>query len=204
MSAKEPAAGDRNSSNLMNRFDLTRRLVARLHREEAVIGGIGNNNFDLWASGGRPQNFYMLGSMGLACPVALGVALAQPQRRVIAIEGDGSILMQLGSLGTIAMLGPRNLTIVIMDNGSYQITGGQRTLTAYGTDVVAVAQGAGLALSAWATDEKDFELRMDRALADDGPWLIAARIDGEPPEAETERDPAQIRDRFMRGLGVKQ
>ena len=204
MSAKEPAAGNRISSKVMNRFDLTRRLVAKLHREEAVIGGIGNNNFDLWASGGRPQNLYMLGSMGLACPIALGVALAQPQRRVIAIEGDGSILMQLGSLGTIAMLGPGNLIVVIMDNGSYQITGGQPTLTACGTDVVAVARGAGLALSAWATDEKEFEQRIDRALAEDGPWLIAARIGAEPPVAETERDPAQIRDRFMRALGVKQ
>ena len=68
---------------VMNRFDLTCRLVARLTREEAVIGGIGNTNFDLWAAGQRPQNFYMLGSMGLACPIALGVALAQPQRRVL-------------------------------------------------------------------------------------------------------------------------
>ena len=203
MSSGEFAPGNRSSSKVMNRFDLTRRLVAKLHREEAVIGGIGNTNFDLWACGNRAQNFYMLGSMGLACPIALGVALAQPQRRVVAIEGDGSILMQLGSLGTIAMRRPGNLIIVIMDNGSYQITGGQPTLTASGTDIVAVARGAGLAQSAWAADEKDFELRVERALAEDGPWLIAARIDAEPPAAETERDPAQIRHRFMRGLGVK-
>ncbi len=83
----------------MNRFDITKRMVARLQHDEAVIGGIGYTNFDLWAAGRRPQNFYMLGSMGLAVPIALGVALAQPQRKVIALEGDGSILMQLGSLG---------------------------------------------------------------------------------------------------------
>jgi thiamine pyrophosphate-dependent acetolactate synthase large subunit-like protein len=187
----------------MNRFDLTRRLVAKLRGEEAVVAGIGNTNFDLWASGQRPQNFYMLGSMGLACPIALGVALAQPQRRVIAIEGDGSILMQLGSLGTIAAAGCRNLGVVIMDNGAYQITGGQPTLTARCVDIVAVARGAGLANSAWAADEADFERRIERALAGDGPWLVAARIESSPPAAETERDPAQIRDRFMRGLGVK-
>jgi thiamine pyrophosphate-dependent acetolactate synthase large subunit-like protein len=69
----------------MNRFDLIQRLVARLAHGEAVIGGIGNTNFDLWAAGQRPQNFYMLGSMGLAVPIALGVALAQPKRRVIAL-----------------------------------------------------------------------------------------------------------------------
>src|SRR5262249_2688394 len=84
---------DRNT-NGMNRFDVASRLVAKLKNEEAVIGGIGNTNFDLWAAGHRPQNWYMLGSMGLAFPIALGVALAQPKRRVFALEGDGSLLMQ--------------------------------------------------------------------------------------------------------------
>ena len=111
----------------MNRFDLTSRLVAKLKHEEAVIGGIGNTNFDLWSAGHRPQNFYMLGSMGLAFPIALGVALAQPQRRVIALEGDGSLLMQLGCLSTIASLKPKNLSLIVMDNGIYQITGAQPT-----------------------------------------------------------------------------
>ena len=92
----------REQAKVMNRFDITKRMVARLHHDEAVIGGIGYTNFDLWAAGRRPQNFYMLGSMGLAVPIALGVALAQPQRRVFALEGDGSILMQLGSLATVA------------------------------------------------------------------------------------------------------
>src|SRR5580692_12583212 len=100
----------------MNRFDLTQRLVARLHNDEAVVAGIGNTNFDLWAAKRRPQNFYMLGSMGLAVPIALGVALAQPHRKVIALEGDGSILMQLGSLSTVAARAVKNLCIVIMDN----------------------------------------------------------------------------------------
>ena len=93
------------NTKVMNRFDLTSRLVAKLKNEEAVVGGIGNTNFDLWAAGHRPQNFYMLGSMGLAFPIALGVALAQPKRRVFALEGDGSLLMQLGCLSTIAIVG---------------------------------------------------------------------------------------------------
>jgi len=88
------------NTKVMNRFDVTSRLIGKLKHEEAVIGGIGNTNFDLWAAGHRPQNFYMLGSMGLAFPIALGVALAQPSRRVFALEGDGSLLMQLGSLST--------------------------------------------------------------------------------------------------------
>jgi len=191
------------NTKVMNRFDLTKRLVARLKHEEAVIGGIGNTHFDLWASGRRPQNFYMLGSMGLAVPIAVGVALAQPNRRTIALEGDGSILMQLGSLATIATLQLKNLLIIVMDNAVYQITGAQKTATAFRTDIAAIARGAGVAKSAWAADEQDFEALVDRALAEDGPSLIAVRIDREPAVATTERDPAQIRDRFMRGLGVK-
>src|ERR1700743_3427827 len=102
----------RDEAKVMNRSDLTRQLVGKLTNHEAVIGGIGNTNFDLWAAGQRPENFYMLGSMGLATPIALGVASAQPQRRVVALEGDGSLLMQLGSLGTVATRAPKNLLMV--------------------------------------------------------------------------------------------
>jgi thiamine pyrophosphate-dependent acetolactate synthase large subunit-like protein len=187
----------------MNRFDLMKRLVARLHADEAVVAGIGNTNFDLLAAGHRPQNFYMLGSMGLAVPIALGVALAQPQRHVIAVEGDGSLLMQLGSLATVATLAPKNLTIVVMDNGVYQITGGQPAATAGACDLVAIARGAGIAGAHWANDEAAFEAAVDRALAAGGPAFIGARIDAEPAVTEPERDPARLKDAFMLGLGVR-
>ena len=101
MARSAPELNRQSPGKVMNRADLTKRLVGKLAHEEAVIGGIGNTNFDLFAAGHRPQNFYMLGSMGLACPIALGVALAQPQRGVIALEGDGSILMALGCLATV-------------------------------------------------------------------------------------------------------
>ena len=191
-----------HNAKVMNRFDLTKRLVGQLKREEAVIGGIGNANFDLWASGQRPQNFYMLGSMGLAVPIALGVAIAQPQRHVVALEGDGSLLMQLGCLATVAMRAPTNLTIVVWDNGIYQITGGQPTASASAADLVAIARGAGIAKSAWAADEEDFERLFAQALKG-GPSLIAARIDDKPGVGTTDRDPVQIRARFMQGLGIK-
>lgn len=187
----------------MNRFDLTKRLVARLKAKEAVVGGIGNTNFDLWAAGQRPENFYMLGSMGLAIPIALGVALAQPGRRVFALEGDGSLLMQLGSLGTVAATGAKNLAIIVFDNGMYQITGQQKTLTAATVDLVAMAKGAGLPQSEWASDEAHFEVLVERALRGAGPWLIGARIDGAKPVGVTERDPARIRQRFMDALARK-
>ena len=197
------AAVPARNTKVMNRFDLTKRLVAKLKNEEAVIGGIGNTNFDLWSAGHRPQNFYMLGSMGLAFPIALGVALAQPKRRIFALEGDGSLLMQLGCLSTIASLKPENLSLIVMDNGIYQITGSQPTPAAASSDIVAIAQGCGLADSAWAADEEDFERLIDQSLTASAPTLIAVRIDDKPGVGTTDRDPVQVRQRFMLGLGVR-
>lgn len=204
--ANHPA--NRDQAKVMNRFDITKRMVELLHKDEAVIGGIGWTNFDLWAaselaSGRRPQNFYMLGSMGLAVPIALGVAIAQPARKVFALEGDGSVLMQLGALSTVAARAQKNLCIVIMDNGAYQITGGHKTVTDMGTDIVGIAKASGLAQSAWAADEDAFVELIGRALKEVGPWLIGCRIDNQKPADTTERDPARIRDNFMRGLGVR-
>jgi thiamine pyrophosphate-dependent acetolactate synthase large subunit-like protein len=193
----------RADAKVMNRSDLTRRLVAQLHRQEAVIGGVGYNNFDLWAAGQRPENFYMLGSMGLAAPIAMGVALAQPQRTVFALEGDGSLLMQLGALGSIAAARLKNLCVVVFDNGVYAITGKQPTLTSSTVDFVAVARGCGLAQSAWAADEADFEARVAKALDGNGPWLIAARIDDQKAAGTTDRDPIRIRQRFMDALAAR-
>jgi thiamine pyrophosphate-dependent acetolactate synthase large subunit-like protein len=204
MNKAPTTTGTLGNTKVMNRFDLTSRLVARLKHEEAVIGGIGNTNFDLWAAGHRPQNFYMLGSMGLALPIGLGVALAQPERRVFALEGDGSLLMQLGCLTTIATQAPQNLTLIVMDNGIYQITGAQPTPGAASSDIVAIAHGCGLANASWAADEDDFERLVEQSLSATAPTLIAVRIDDKPGIGATRRDPVQIRERFMIGLGVRQ
>jgi thiamine pyrophosphate-dependent acetolactate synthase large subunit-like protein len=195
----DPMTSDNPARNtkVMNRFDLTSRLIAKLKHEEAVIGGIGNTNFDLWAAGHRPQNFYMLGSMGLAFPIAL-------DRRVFALEGDGSLLMQLGSLSTIATLAPKNLTMVVMDNGIYQITGAQPTPGAAVADIVAIAVASGLTNSSWAADEDDFERLIEASMSAAGPTLIGVRIDDKPGTGTTRRDPVQIRERFMHGIGVRE
>jgi thiamine pyrophosphate-dependent acetolactate synthase large subunit-like protein len=184
---------------MLNRTALTRRLVERLN-DEAVIAGIGNTNFDLLAAGHRPQNFYMLGSMGLACPIALGVALAQPKRGVIALEGDGSMLMMLGSLATIANARPVNLTIIVWDNGIYQITGKQATATGGLTDIVTLARGAGFPRSEWVRDEAHFDTLIKRRFDEGGPLLLAAKIDDQPGNGRQARDPPLIRRRFMEGL----
>ncbi|MBV8149934.1 MAG: hypothetical protein JOY59_00125 [Candidatus Eremiobacteraeota bacterium] len=179
-----------------------RRLVEKL-TNEAVVAGIGNTNFDLYAAGHRKQNFYMLGSMGLAFPIALGVAVAQPKRRVIGIEGDGSLLMNLGALATVAMVAPKNLLLLVMDNGGYQITGGQPAATAAASDLVAIARAAGIANSEWARDEEDFARLVDVGLRADGPALIGARIDQAPARNEPPRDPVAIKNSFMEGIGTR-
>ena len=166
-----------------------------------MVAGIGNTNFDLFAAGHRPQNFYMLGSMGLAVPIALGGAVAQPGRQVFALEGDGSLLMNLGCLATIATVAPREphrsssgTTAPIRSPAS------SPPRLASVTDIVGVARAAGIASSAWATDEADFARLVTRALIEDGPHLIAAHIDNAPGAARPERDPVLLRDRYMRGI----
>ncbi len=190
-------------SNVMDRLNLTQRLVRMLNEGEAVIGGIGNSNFDLFGAGDRPQNFYMLGSMGMAVPIGLGVALAQPERQVIVLEGDGSLLMNLGSLATVGMVAPRNLTIVVWDNGAYQMTGGQATPSALTTDLVQVARASGIDNSDWARDESHFERLVQQALWSNQPSFIGASIAAKPSGAHPEFDPVILKDRFMRGIGAK-
>lgn len=193
----------RDGLTVMSRNDLTARLTGKLTNDEAVVAGIGNTNFDLLAAGHRPQNFYMLGSMGLAAPIALGVAIAQPHRQVIALEGDGSILMNLGALTTIAAQAPENLTVVIWDNGLYQITGKQSTATSSVTDIVAVAAACGIAQSAWATDESHFESLIEAAISTPGPHFIGATVDDASATARPERNPVLWKDRFMIGIDSK-
>jgi len=109
-----------------------------------LISNIGFPSRELYSICDRPENFYMLGSMGMASSIGLGLALAKPKRRVMVLDGDGSVLMNLGTLATIALHGPKNFLLVILDNCCYGSTGSQPTCTCYCTDLAAVARGAGI------------------------------------------------------------
>jgi thiamine pyrophosphate-dependent acetolactate synthase large subunit-like protein len=111
--------------------------------------------------------------------------------------------MSLGCLATIATVKPRSLTLIIWDNGIYQITGKQATATSHSTDIVAVARGAGIPNSEWVRDEAHFEALLGRGFAQGGPVLSAAKIDDKPGEIQPPRDPALVRNRFMKGLGIE-
>lgn len=109
-----------------------------------VVTGLGSPTYDVFAAGQRDTNFYLWGAMGGAVPLALGLALAQPDRSVLAITGDGEQLMGIGSLGTVAACAPANLTIVVLDNGHFGETGMQASHTSLGADLAAVARGFGI------------------------------------------------------------
>ena len=109
-----------------------------------VITGLGSTTYDAFAAGARSGTFYLWGAMGAAAPMALGLALAQPDRSIVALTGDGEHLMGIGALGTIGALLPPNLSVVVLDNGHFGETGMQASHTSLGTDLIAVARGFGL------------------------------------------------------------
>src|SRR5881296_3874102 len=123
----------------MTRLEAT-RTICEVAGDAAIIASLGHPAYDLFAAGDRPRNFYTWGSMGLASSIGLGLALAQPALRVFVLDGDGSLLMNLGSLATIGLLRPSNLVVIVMDNQEYATTGGQPTPTAYGADLEAAAR----------------------------------------------------------------
>jgi len=125
-----------------------RRAVSRLLEQlpdALVVSGLGSPTYDVYAAGPRATNFYLWGAMGGAVPLSLGLALAQPDRSVLAVTGDGEQLMGLGSLATVAASAPANLTVVVLDNGHFGETGMQASHTSLGADLAEVARGCGIA-----------------------------------------------------------
>ena len=144
----------------MTRLEATRVIVA-LAADAPIVASLGHPAYDLFAAGDRPQNFYTWGSMGLASSIGLGLALARPDIRVFVLDGDGSLLMNLGSLATIGLLQPANLVLVVMDNEEYATTGGQKTPTAHGADLAAAARAMGVARTATVRTDAELVAALD-------------------------------------------
>src|ERR687887_761316 len=140
----------------MQRLDAT-RIAAELAGEAPIIGGVGNSTFDLIPFD-RPQHFYMWNSMGMASSIGLGLALARPDLRVVVLDGDGSILMNLSTLATERAAGVENLVHVIWDNGGWEITGGQPAGTPFGVDLETVARGCGFQRTATVDTLEEFRV----------------------------------------------
>ena len=129
--------------NLLERRGVVSQLLAQ-RKDAVVVGGLGASTYDIAAAGDHDRNFYLWGAMGGAVMIGLGVALAQPKLPVVVITGDGEMLMGMGSLATVGLQKPGNLTIIVLDNEVYGETGGQASHTAGTADLVGIARACGI------------------------------------------------------------
>jgi len=191
------------SSPRASRRAFVSRLLAATP-DALVITGLGSAAYDVFAAGDRDRNYYLWGAMGGAASIGLGLALAQPDQSVVVITGDGEQLMGIGSLGTIAVKQPKNLTIVVLDNGHYGETGMQRSHSSLGTDLVAVAKGFGIA-DAFATSTLEGSDDIARrVMARAGTVFAQVFVEVEElPRALPPRDGPYIKNRFRAALGLK-
>jgi sulfopyruvate decarboxylase subunit beta len=159
-----------------------------------LVCNIGYPSRELFSVKDRPENFYMLGSMGLASSIGLGLALARPERKVMVLDGDGSVLMNLGTLASIAHHAPRNYLLVILDNCCYGSTGSQPTCTALGTDLYALAKAAGIE----RVEQVDEPGNLAQALTGDCRAIVVKVEEGNAAVPIISLLPEEILERFSR------
>lgn len=162
----------------MHRFPATKRILDMVG-DLPIVANLGPTSDELWHAGHRDRNFYTYGSMGLCSSIALGMALSTSDK-IISLDGDGSLLMNMGTIATIGRESPANLIVVVWDNEQWGQTGGQATHTAFGTDLASVAEGCGIPKTATVRDEEELESALAQALEEAGPWFIVAKIVEEP------------------------
>lgn len=187
---------------------LDRRLaVKELLRDRGaalVVTGLGSPSYDAYAAGDHEANWYLWGAMGSAAMVGLGLALAQPQRPVVVLTGDGEQLMGLGALATVAVKRPPNLTLVVLDNGHFGETGGQVSHSGLGLDFRAIAAAMGFASAVEVRELAQIaDYRPELTKVSGGPRFVTLRIaPGQPPRALPSRDGANLKQRFRSHLGL--
>jgi sulfopyruvate decarboxylase subunit beta len=181
----------------MKRIDIIRRLA---QQEGLIVANIGFPARELYSVHDRHGNFYMLGSMGMASSIGLGLALSQSES-VYVIEGDGALLMNLGSLVTIAREAPANLCLVVVDNGVYGSTGNQPTARAQGTAIEALARAAGCKHVIEAVDERELEDALNGFSSGMTVIVVQAEV-GNADVPVIDLTPVEIRNRFMLCLSL--
>jgi thiamine pyrophosphate-dependent acetolactate synthase large subunit-like protein len=183
-----------------------RAAVAALLKDRKdllVVTGLGSPTYDVHAAGDRDDNYYLWGAMGGAALVGLGLALAQPKRRVLVITGDGEQLMGLGGFATIAAAKPRNLAIAVIDNQHYGETGMQASHTGRGIDLAAIAGASGFATAVTLRNLDEIAAVAPSLNADGaGPRLFVIKVAADnPPRSMPSRDAVFIKNRFRAHLG---
>ena len=188
----------------MSKLLRRREVVAQLLKERGdmmVVAGLGAPAWDITAAGDHELNFPMWGAMGGATMIGLGLALAQPKKKVLVVTGDGEMLMGLGSLATIAVQKPRNLYIVVLDNEHYGETGMQETHTGHGVDLAGMAKAAGFPHALNVTTQAGVAQLKDMIDAGAGPLFAQVKIDPEKlPLVLPPRDATYIKNRFRIAL----
>ena len=159
----------------MHRFDAI-ELVLRLAEDRPIVGNLGPTSDELWHAGHRDRNFYTYGNMGLVSSLGLGMALATDEQ-IICMDGDGSLLMNLGSLASIGRERPRNLIVLVYDNEEWGQTGHQVSHTGTGTSLEAAALACGITSTTTVNDLEELEGALSSALESDGPHFIVAKIE---------------------------
>jgi sulfopyruvate decarboxylase subunit beta len=178
----------------MARYEAIQKIMESIE-EELVICNIGFPSRELYEIDDRPKNFYMIGSMGLASSIGFGLAMAKPHKDVVVIDGDGSLLMNMGSLVTIFANNPSNLTWIVIDNGAYGSTGNQDTY-AQKTDLVDIAKAVGFKNS---FDFTDINLK-DVIRSDDASFIVYKTEPGNSDAPIIDLDPITIKERFMSSI----
>jgi len=187
---------------MLDRRDFVKRLLVD-RNNLLVVSGLGSPTYDVAACGDHPLNFYLWGAMGGAAMIGLGLAQAQPGRRVLVLTGDGEALMGLGSLATIGVKQPGNLVAVVLDNQHYGETGMQPSHTRAGIDLVAVAKACRFAGGLHVSDMGDVDRIRDLVHNGRGPILVQARISSDDaPRVLPTRDGHAIKLRFMQALNA--
>lgn len=188
-------------SNLQRREVVSTLLSKR--EDVLVVTGLGSASYDVHAAGDRDDNYYLWGAMGGAALVGLGLAQAQPEKRVLVITGDGEQLMAFGSLATISVAKPRNLVIAVIDNGHFGETGMQMSHTGHGIEFERIAKACGFVDCATLTRIDEVE-KLSRAVLEpaEGPRLYVIKVVAEnPPRSLPPRDAVFVKNRFRSHLG---
>jgi thiamine pyrophosphate-dependent acetolactate synthase large subunit-like protein len=191
-----------SKANLLERRSVVSALLEG-RKDAIVVGGLGASTYDIAAAGDHDRNFYLWGAMGGAVMIGLGVALAQPKLPVVVITGDGEMLMGMGSLATVGLQQPKNLTIIVLDNEVYGETGGQASHTGTNADLVAVAKACGITNARAIATMAEIEM-FARSMQDisSGPRFASIKIDSANLERVlASRDGTFIVNRIRGALG---
>ncbi len=167
-----------------------------------VVTSLGTPSYLVHAAGDRPLNFYLWAAMGMASSTGLGLALAQPARQIVVVDGDGAALMNLGSMVTVGARRPANFLWVILENGAFLETGGQVIATHGTADLVGIARASGIRQAARAANPVALAELLEYSLAQPGPSLVVARVERDTIRELPPVDPVRIKHRFMDALGT--